>query len=768
MGTLIGPPPIQVRVSALNPTSVTIVGPPGIPLGPPSIHPPPASVTATAPLTSPCPTLAHTLALARSYSIIFRMRDVDMTPQVLSEFADFLDRCSNEFRIAAVQETAEHAARNFVWPAGALDRDSLSLARLGSIEAVITEVQDIHKPGGFNIERVNTHYGADQDVALLREIALTGAIVDTSPAFTRLTRQQMERPITRALPNAMAQHAHKLWSKGKVILLRLADLTPAQLNSLSFVGVHLAYKPDDPLGRLCIDPSNAPEGVLPLNNPVSKTLSIQRYTKLVNPTVKSIFESWIAFKTAHGYSWPMLYIHKEDVSSAFPQFSMAPASALWLCCEILLGILLIMIAGSFGWTGAPVVYDIIGKAMLRALIKVVEGPLAVYCDDFIGLGTHESAARDQALVIRQIKNTFGPTNSHNEEKDVLAQEEKILGWWTNLPANAVRPSDRAIRKLCHYFFRIDTSIAQPLQEWQNLASLAEHYSAGLFGMNNFVTPLHAMARRSERTHLNRATANSAARFVIEIWRMVAIRLWQDAYAFKLSIEQFVGCNDALNARPTRFAKSDASTPRVAVGIYTELPNGEWELLCWSGYNFPFQHTALEAKKYQAQREYLGLLLSLTLNFCYTAGLPGGLMLEINHRPLTWVNDNSAAVVWANDARTKSAAAQTASLAVTFFQLESNIHLQHVYRIPGAQMGDIDRQSRIHEPGMTSPSLTMDKYVHLQEHIDASGLFAACDPASTRQNEKDHHLAFQNIHACIQNLLRSCISTYSTHVTNNPP
>ena len=85
------------------------------------------------------------------------------------------------------------------------------------------------------------------------------------------------------------------------------------------------------------------------------------------------------------------------------------------------------------------------------------------------------------------------------------------------------------------------------------------------------------------------------------------------------------------------------------------------------------------------------------------------------------------------------------MAITWFQIETNSHLHHVEQIPGTAMGDIDAQSRRHE-GLLSPSLTSDKYYHLQQIIDDNGLFHVCDPTSTRHTSSDHHVAFKTLHS----------------------
>ena len=671
----------------------------------------------------------------------------------ISQFARLLVDLGHEFRAEAVQERAEAEARAFTFPAPDLLRDSTSLNRLGTVEAVISEIQDSAKMSGFNINRVRDHYSSDPHFDTLCEIALHGAIIDTDPSFLHVSQQDVHRPLVDKYPHAFSLHAHRLWSKGKAVIFQLSSLPLPILKQLSFCGVHLAFKPDDDLARFCIDPTNAPVGVLPLNSPAAKEASIQRYGKIHNPSIHDIYLDWIAYKNKHRHNWCQLYIYKEDVKSAFPQFSMSPSSALLLAAVMITGYVTILISGSFGWTGAPMVYAVIGCAMLRALHKIIQGPLHVYCDDFIGLGTFLSALSDQMLVIQQIINTFGPAeNSWNASKSSFGQDLPILGWQTNLAINAVRPSDRGIRKLIHAFFDFHISDSLPLTKWQELASLAQRYAEGLLGLNNFIAPLNHMCSKCNNPR-GRAKANSSARFVIEIWRSVAIRLWQDCFAFRVSIEQFARYD--MNNFSPRVVVSDSSTPRVAAGYYHRSPSNTLQLLAWSAFDFPFVYSPgiHDATNFQTQREYLGLLLSLILSHIF-------IMVNDEHRdqPLTWVNDNTGALTWADNHRCSSASAQSTAMAVSWFQIQSNTHLHYVEQIAGTAMGDIDAESRRHE-GHCSPSLTLDKYIHLQGILDANGLFHCCDPTSTRPTSKDHHHAFKSLHSRLSALLHTLSSTF---------
>jgi hypothetical protein len=742
----------------------------------------PAVVATSAPLCSPItPVPAYTdrlfsgdssssehhlrlVALASSYDHIFfglgRVPDVSFDAHA---FSRHLAELIYEFRPDAVFENAEAAAADFIWPADLWTADRDSLQRLGSVEAVIKEKHIIRQHSGFNPQRVDSLFAADPNYRILREIAEHGASIDTSLDFVRIAPETQSRPITSAIPKALGKHAAKLLSKHRAVLLPVDCLSDKQLQELSFCGLHLAFKTDELAGRLCIDPTNTPDEIVALNGTNSSTpampklLSIARYGKVNLPSICPIMHQWCVWRSQQSIEWTTIYCYKEDVQSAFPQFTMNANSALKLACMIAVGLILIFTAGGFGWCGAPMVFDVIMAATFRLIKKKVKGPCDRYSDDVFGIGDLLSAAHDSSVVRSHILQTFGD-GSVAIDKSWLDQHAIILGWHIDFVHNRVRPSDRGIRKLAHAFFSFNIRAGQPLTKWQELHSLAERYSDGLLCTSDFVQPLAAMlagwepvskaaSNTSRRRRVIRLrTANSAARFAIEMWRVFCIRLWQNCDSYSMTIEQFSGYYDIYRLSP-RVAISDSSTPRVAVGIYDNLPDGSLNLIAWTGYNYPaFGYSeAHPSTHFQNQREFLGLLLSLILNASITT------VAQSASQHVTWVNDNQSAISWASAGRCKSASGQLISMAVSWFQLCSNTHYHNVKWIPGTHMGDIDAESRSHE-GMSAPSLVPDKYVDLQRALDQSGLMHACDPSLIQSSVTEHHEAFKRVHSGLSHLI----------------
>ena len=224
--------------------------------------------------------------MAGSYDHIFLRggRGPDI-PFDSAAFSQHVRALQFEFRKTAIFENAEAAACNFEWPPAALTSDRDALLRLGSVSAVISEKHEKRRTAGFNVDRVNALYANDPAVDLLRDLAVTGAVIDITPDFRNIPPAAQERAITSTIPKAIGVHTMDLICKGRGILLPLECIPEADLALLSFCGLHLVSKADDPLGRFCLDPTNAPKGYVALNSDIAKQLSIARYGKVTHPEI---------------------------------------------------------------------------------------------------------------------------------------------------------------------------------------------------------------------------------------------------------------------------------------------------------------------------------------------------------------------------------------------------------------------------------------------------------------------------------------------------
>jgi hypothetical protein len=145
------------------------------------------------------------------------------------------------------------------------------------------------------------------------------------------------------------------------------------------------------------------------------------------------------------------------------------------------------------------------------------------------------------------------------------------------------------------------------------------------------------------------------------------------------------------------------------------------------YQFPFN---AQGPEFQCAREYFGFMFG----FIFIEWVLGKTVCT---RVAAWVNDNKAAITWAENSKCNSMAAQYAYMAVTWQQLFSKFRFIEVEHQKGVLMGDIDGLSR----GFPHSLDINKKYVlNSAQCTSLDKLFSVLDP-SVQNNLISHHEAF---------------------------
>jgi hypothetical protein len=294
-------------------------------------------------------------------------------------------------------------------------------------------------------------------------------------------------------------HAVKAVRAKRGLILRTDSIPPFELAKLHFNPQFWTYKPDDVLGRWLIDCSNRSDEKLSLNSGTAKQLVIDRYGGVSFPTLQSMISAWLVYMEKEKVTWKDCWLVKKDIKSCFPQFSFSPKSSLLLAIRLDDDHVFIHTSGCFGWTGSPMVWNVIGSALSRSCQEALSCPVDLYCDDFMVLGIRPHANEASIFIENLLKKVFHE-KIVAQEKSVFSQVAVILGWLIDLsnPSGAVmRPKDEAIDKLCFLFFSFDALKPQSLALWRSLQALTERYSLGLRGMKGFVSPFSKMAHPGE-------------------------------------------------------------------------------------------------------------------------------------------------------------------------------------------------------------------------------------------------------------------------------
>jgi hypothetical protein len=189
--------------------------------------------------------------------------------------------------------------------------------------------------------------------------------------------------------------------------------------------------------------------------------------------------------------------------------------------------------------------------------------------------------------------------------------------------------------------------------------------------------------------------------------------------------------------------------RVAAAVYD---NDTDSILTWT--SFPFVDNAVNKDKHQLNREFLGLLLAYCLiAFRWPQRWNSGKDLSFR-----WVNDNKTALAFCVSQKASSVPSQLAALSIVWFPIYTKIvNVGSEYK-PGAEMGDIDRESRREKhlfDGIinVSPSLSPYLFCDLPSSSAFQQLMHVCDPSRHNSflDTKELHKSFLLIHELLSSL-----------------
>jgi hypothetical protein len=688
---------------------------------------------------------SHILAVnevVRSYAQLLnvpttsiQLYEVDLTAQFAAIRKEFSD--------ASFREEVLADANGFSFPEEVFSRDRLAYGTTGgSLRMLVESMQSAKSYDRFNQARCDRVFRDDPEYDRLSSLATDGVIIDVPEGLVLQSEPEAPRRLQQQLDPVYRKHATKVWSKFDGIILSRDVLSVEDRDKIHCNPAHLTRKPGIQVAveegvegqwdhvpevktgsRFLMDCSNSEAGHV-LNTPEVKEKVIERYGLLCHPTIQNIVTEWYEYADVHGVLLNECRMFKDDFSGAFTQMNVNPDSAYLLAMAIGGGLLLIYLTGLFGWLGFPMAYGVLSRAFQRLFRKDLEIPLVLYVDDIIALSLAARASRDQQYIEAKCEEAMGSKAISYDKKVPPCVSCEILGWLIDLDTETLRPSPKGIRKLVFAFWMVACGDMFPLLVYQLLASLAEHYSLGLPGMRPFVYPLHSMVAQFQGNVYYKKKPSSAARLAIEVWRVVSMLSLQKNPLMCRSLH-------SVTKRPAKaltrmIGITDASPTGLGIALFDQNNN----LIRYMGYQFPFH--AIESK-FQCAREYLGHM------FCYFF-LGWALGAAADPCEVTWINDNKAAICWADENKCNSLAAQYAFMVVTWMQLSSRFQFTEVEHFAGVLMGDIDSLSRGYSHSL-DPSkehiMTAQQLSRLEE------LFLLLDPSVPRDLQ-DHHRAFDSV------------------------
>jgi hypothetical protein len=110
---------------------------------------------------------------------------------------------------------------------------------------------------------------------------------------------------------------------------------------------------------------------------------------------------------AERVGWPQLVIWKMDLKGAFNLIFFRPEDAGLLAVELIDGLTMISLVGSFGHTGTPFAFDVISRTILADVKSGIKGDAEMCCDDVMGACSSLERSQDMAVTRNCIEGLLG-------------------------------------------------------------------------------------------------------------------------------------------------------------------------------------------------------------------------------------------------------------------------------------------------------------------------------------------------------------------------
>lgn len=623
-------------------------------------------------------------------------------------------------------QAAREWGGNFSFPLSTFTSDAAALQTAGSFRQFALNRQRSFADVRLSLSRVHSTFGptgclvpdlSPDDFTRLCTLASSGITVPLSPRFQRCATP----PPLRAKYVQVAAAVNKLifdqYTTGTVALLPLE--VALSIPGIHFSPQHWTEKKGKAQGRIICDVANADDpSTSPLNGSPGPDRDALRATiedswgPIRHPTLAALMQMILRAADQHG--WQDLVLWKKDLQGAFNLLWFRPEDAHLLAFLLTSNIVVLHLAGMFGWVGMPFVFDVVTRC-LRALVRsVIAGLADMYVDDVMAVSPKHSVGTDMTAAHTAICNLLGP-HAVAPSKDESGRALDWIGWYVDLDKRLVTLSRRNFLRTVYAFFFVDLQSPVTLHQVQRMASLASRCSTLARQMRPFTKALYDCAAQFSSTH-QRRHLTALARTDVQMWRCFLLAVHFDPQRVARPIASF-------RPRATDLLiQYDSSLTAFAVGVSTVSADAT-TLVAFTAITSPFKSTT--DSSYQNTFEFLAVVLGLLL--VHRAGL--------RSRAFSLHGDSISSLQWAAQDRAASTLARRANIAFTTVACAVDALVAETVHIPGVLNTTYDGLSR----GRTAAEVGLDptKQIFLTADHPISAYMSLCDPTLPLTSTDDH-------------------------------
>ena len=574
---------------------------------------------------------------------------------------------------------------NFRFPSAALLQDQSFLeSHGGDTRAAAAARQASLRSQRLSLDRVLQSLGPDgtkvpgvhpRDFENLCVFATTGVPVLRPQTFTLCSTPPPLRAKYLAVASAVNKLIFDQHKNGTVLLLPLSAAN--RISGIHYSSQHWTTKKGKAQGRIICDVANADTLLTtPLNGTTGPDRDELRcriealWGPIRHPTLEALM--LMVLRAVELFGWDDLVLWKKDLQGAFNLLWFDPRDTQLLAFLLSDDVVVLHLAGMFGWAGMPFAFDIITR-VLRPLVRaVIKGLSEMYVDDIQGASHRATLAADMAAADKAVRALLGPdaiSESKNEQGRVL----DWIGWEINLDTRRVTLSESNLLRTVYAFFSFDITSKVSLQQVQRMASLASRCSMLSRQMRPFTKSLYDCASLYTTSHSARNLTARAKNDVIA-WRAFLVAARFDKVNIARPIESFAP------RAPSLSIAYDSSLTAFAVGVCT-VNGAESTLLAFTALPAPF--TTTTDSSFQNTYEYLAVVLGLLLaRYC-----------GVRHCAAVLYGDNMSSLSWARSDRVSSDLAHRANIAVTIVACDIDCLITETVHVPGVDNVVYDGLSR---------------------------------------------------------------------------
>ena len=575
----------------------------------------------------------------------------------------------------------------------------------------------------------------------LCDLVENGAILEPGEGFVPNNVPEQSRELERKLGKQTLKQYVKLWRESKKIIVDPRVLSTQEYQKLHWIANHWTMKKKDdgtidPDGRILIDPSNAPDGVIPLNNEVQKENAIKRYKQLVIPQLHEMIQAIIAYCEMYGLKITDIRIAKSDIQGAYTKFCWSVKSCYLMCVRIEKDLCYLPVNGNFGTSAGPFIFDCLARPLHDCIENafilkedILKSPfqgetesfsrcssyslcagtqmgrLFRLTDDFIEMTRADCSDQCHEIVMQKCDSYFGEGNGWNPKKNRPPSRYEVVGGigldFTAEPGWLFLPK-KHWNRLLKEIFLFDTDKSHTIKEYQVLGSILERASIMIYGLAPYLVGVYRMLARmgadmttkvpsDHKLSKVKKSPDNLCRMCVHMVRVLTLWMFCDPALASVPMSSALSQKEIPSSIKCFF---DAGTncPEHGQHCGCALRENRIGALIQDVEGMVIAYTSLVVgltvdypDMFQVHREFLGKLVVLVLLSKLEVCVRGTIV--------TLVGDNTAALTWADSGRVNSRVCVNMNIAACFLVQHTGIVEAKSIQLRSDQMGVTDVLSR---------------------------------------------------------------------------